>query len=69
MRTDRSLPYKGEGVSALGKSLSRGVSVHGVSVHGGLWGRPNCGQKDACENITLSQTSFAGGNNNTYPLV
>ena len=24
--------------------------------------RPPCGQTDACENITLPQTSFAGGN-------
>ena len=26
--------------------------------------RDPCGQTDACENITLPQTSFAGGNNN-----
>ena len=24
-------------------------------------GRPRCGQTNTCENITLSQTSFAGG--------
>ena len=30
-----------------------GVSVRGITV---------CGQADACENITLPQTSFVGGN-------
>ena len=27
---------------------------------------PSCGQTDTCENITLSQTSFAGGNDMYY---
>ena len=26
------------------------------------WGRPPCEQNDRCKNITLPQTSFAGGN-------
>ena len=34
-----------------------GVSVKGVSVR-----EPPCEQTDACENISLPQTSFAGGN-------
>ena len=38
--------------SVQGESLSRGISVTSP-----------CGQTDACENITLPQTSFEGGNN------
>ena len=60
-----------------GGSLSSGVSVRGISVQWGLCqgevpvqggvsvqGDPSpCGQTDACENITLPQSSFAGGKN------
>ena len=64
MLTDRFLPYGGslsrEEVSIRG-SLSRGVSVQGVSVSVKETPSP-CGQTDACENITLPNTSFAGGN-------
>ena len=74
MRTARFLPYGGslsrEEVSIRG-SLSRGVSLQGVSVRGvSIQGvsvsvketRFPCGQTDACENITLPNTSFAGDN-------
>ena len=50
MRATRSLP---EGLCQGG--LCQGVSVREIP------NRPH-GQTDACENITLSQTSFAGGN-------
>ena len=68
------------GVSLEGVSLERGspwrgfslegVSLEGVSLEGGYpsmhWGRPPVNRMtDACENITLPQTSFAGGNNVT----
>ena len=86
MRTVRCLLYGGgmglclgvsiQGVSVQGglcpgQTLSRRVSVWGVSVRGFLSGRlpPPCGQTDTCENITLSQTSFAGGNDFTYQNV
>ena len=49
MRTARSLPYKGGGL------CPGGVSVRG--------GSSACGQTDACQNITLPQTSFTGGKN------
>ena len=39
-----------------------GVSVREVSVQGDLCLGGGLYQKDTCENITLSQTSFAGGN-------
>ena len=44
----------------MGVSPSRG----GLYPRGSLSERPLCGQTDACENITLPQTSFAGGNKN-----
>ena len=62
MHTARSLPYRGD-VSVRGGSLSRGW--------GSLSGRPLPGQRlpppvnrmtDASKNITLPQSSFAGGN-------
>ena len=54
-----------------GGSLSRGLSVQGVSIQGGLCPGESVsretprGQTGACENITLPQTSFAGGNKAT----
>ena len=73
MHTARSLPYRegslskkslsrgslSRGCLFRGESLSRGVSVGGVCQVDPL---PR-GQTNACENITLPQTSFAGGNN------
>ena len=56
MRTARSLPYWG--------SLSRGSLSGGVPLSTGISVRETpflCGQTDACENITLPQTSFADG--------
>ena len=47
MRTARSLPCGG------GEPLSRGICQGDC---------PPCGLTDACENITLHQTSFTGGN-------
>ena len=46
-------------------SVQGGLCQGGVSVQGGLFqGDPlsPCGQTDTRENITLPQTSFAGGN-------
>ena len=43
------------GFSVQGESLSRGVSVREAT--------SPCGQTNACESITLPQTSFEGGNN------
>ena len=73
MRAAHSLPY-GTGLCPRGVSVQLGLcpsevsvygtSVQGISVQGGLCPRgtpPPCGQTDACENITLSQSSFAGG--------
>ena len=48
------------GVSAWG-GLSRGCVCWGVSAQGGVC-HTSRGQTDACENITLPQTSFSGGN-------
>ena len=42
-----------------GVCLDEGVSAYG---EGGSAPAPPCRQTDACENITLPQTSFAGGN-------
>ena len=55
----------GRGVLSRGVSLSGGPLYREVSVQGHPPGhRPPAprGQTDACENITLPQTSFAGGN-------
>ena len=53
LRTARSLPYRGVSVKRGWAGLSGGV-LSQVD-------RPPRGQTDACENITLPQTSFAGG--------
>ena len=55
MRTVRSLPW---GCLCPGECLCLGVSVREPP--------PSCGQTDACENITLPQISFAGGNKMQY---
>ena len=51
----------------LGVSVQGGLSVQGVSLSRGSLFRETpfslCAQTDACENITLPQISFAGGNN------
>ena len=59
------------GLCPVGDLCPWGVSVRETPspVHGGsLSGRPPppCGQTDACENITLPQTSFVGGKNRHY---
>ena len=57
------------GVSVQGDSLSRGSLSKGVSVQEGSLSDilpPSCGQADACENITLPLTSFAGSKYNAY---
>ena len=54
MRTTRSLLYKGG-------SMSRGVSVRGGSLSRET-PPPMNRMTDRCKNVTLAQTSFAGGN-------
>ena len=58
MRTTRSLPYKGE-------SLSGGICPGGLCPGGLCPVRPPPVNRitDASKNVTLPQTSFAGGNN------
>ena len=57
MRTARFSGRLFEGGVYPGRCLPGGCLPGGCLSH-----PPFCGQTDACENITLPQTSFAGGN-------
>ena len=69
-------PWWGISLAGGGGLPGRQVSLEGVSLAGGSpWGvtladPPVNRMTDACENITLPQMSFAGGNNqNIFPQV
>ena len=58
---------QGDGVCLVG-GVCPGDVCPGGCLPGGSATLP-CGQTDACENITLPQTSFAGGNNRFLLLI